>query len=61
MAELPRIATNKTVYNRFMKLPIDDNVSQLTYVWIDGTGEYLRSKTRTHYSIPTNPEGELEK
>lgn len=56
MAELPRIATNKTVYDRYMKLPIDDKISQLTYIWIDGTGEYLRSKTRTHYNIPTNPE-----
>lgn len=56
MAELPRIKTNKAVYERFMDLPLDDELSQLTYVWIDGTGEFLRSKTRTHYSVETNPE-----
>jgi len=56
MASLPTISTNKTVYDRYMKLPIDDKLSQLTYVWIDGTGEFLRSKTRTHYTIPTTPE-----
>jgi len=40
---------NKTVYDRYMGLPVDKELSQLTYVWIDGTGEFLRAKTRTHY------------
>jgi len=48
MATLPKIETNKNVYDRYMSLPLDKDVSQLTYVWIDGTGEYCRSKTRTH-------------
>jgi len=53
---LPQISTNKTVYDRYMALPLDQNLSQLTYIWIDGTGEYVRSKTRTHYSIPKTAE-----
>jgi len=59
MAHLPNIETNKTVYNRYMSLPLEDNVSQLTYIWIDGTGEYLRSKTRTHYSSDFKSPAEL--
>jgi len=56
MASLPKIETNKSVYDRYMGLPLDQNLSQLTYVWIDGTGEYLRAKTRTHYSVPKTAE-----
>ncbi|XP_043914227.1 glutamine synthetase-like [Protopterus annectens] len=37
---------NKTVREVYMKLPQGDQV-QVTYVWIDGTGEGLRSKTKT--------------
>ncbi|TMS40035.1 hypothetical protein L596_006471 [Steinernema carpocapsae] len=50
--------TDKTVAARFQALKLDSNVCQLTYVWIDGSGEHLRCKTRTMYKIPESV-GEL--
>jgi len=44
--------TNKTVLDRYMRLPIPDNKCQVMYVWIDGSGETMRSKTRTVDFIP---------
>lgn len=50
--------TNKTVLDRYMKLAIPEDKYQATYIWIDGTGENLRSKTRTINFVPTSPKGE---
>jgi len=39
--------TNKTVLDRYLRLNIDEEKTQATYIWIDGTGETLRAKTKT--------------
>ena len=38
--------------DRYMSLPQPESTWLATYVWIDGTGENLRGKTRTIYSYP---------
>jgi len=48
-------ATNKEVLNRYMKLPQGDKV-QCMYIWIDGSGEGVRCKTRTVDFEPKAPE-----
>lgn len=58
MAHIAFEGTNKTVLDRYMRLSIPDNKCQAMYVWVDGTGENLRSKTRTLHFIPKKPEGD---
>ena len=60
MANLPlnSAATNKAVLDRYMRLPQPDDKVMATYIWIDGTGEYVRAKTRTIDFIPKHPSGE---
>jgi len=38
--------TNKSIIPRYLDLPQHDT-TQAMYVWIDGTGEFLRAKTKT--------------
>merc|ERR1711944_101919 len=49
--------TNKTIADRFMSLDISDcGKTQCMYIWIDGTGEGVRAKTKTVDFVPTKPE-----
>merc|ERR1712172_88593 len=45
--------TNKTVLDKYMKLDQGTRVQAL-YIWIDGTGEGLRSKTKTLEEYPNS-------
>ena len=47
--------TNKTVLSKYMALPQGEMV-QATYIWIDGTGQGIRSKTKTLDSKPSKLE-----
>jgi glutamine synthetase len=49
--------TNKTVLRRFMELP-QGKMTQAMYVWIDGTGENVRAKTKT-CDFPVNKPDDL--
>lgn len=47
------------VVDRYMELEVPDGKCQVMYVWIDGTGEYLRCKTKTMDEVPKCPEGSV--
>ena len=48
---------DKNILDHYLSLPQPEDRVQCTYVWIDGTGENLRSKTKTVSFIPKTPKG----
>jgi len=49
------VATNKSALHKFMSIDVPDTKSKVMYVWIDGSGENLRAKTRTLDFVPSDP------
>jgi glutamine synthetase len=50
----PNWKISKKIWDRYRKLPIANCKVQATYVWIDGTGQNVRAKTRTMDYTPSS-------
>jgi len=48
---------DKSVLNHYMTIELPANKIQALYMWIDGSGETVRCKTKTIDGIPKTVEG----
>lgn len=59
LSNSPNAALNKSILARYLQIPQPSNKVQAMYVWIDGSGEYVRAKTRTIDFVPQKPSGKF--
>ncbi|KAL0271553.1 UNVERIFIED_CONTAM: hypothetical protein PYX00_008611 [Menopon gallinae] len=52
----PNWKMNKVVLDKYMRLPQPKDKCIVSYIWIDGTGEHLRTKDKIVDHIPKSPE-----
>lgn len=51
----PNAKLDKTILEKYLRLPQPEDKIQVTYIWIDGTGEHVRAKDRTLNFLPKSP------
>jgi len=50
--ERTSLVSNASILSHYLSLTQPKNQVQVMYVWIDGTGEHIRAKTKTVSSVP---------
>jgi len=55
MFSVTAVASNKTIMPKFENLDIPGDQTMVEYIWIDGTGEGIRSKCKTMNFEPKSP------
>jgi glutamine synthetase len=55
----PNAKLDKSILEKYLRLPQPEDKIQVTYIWIDGTGEHVRAKDRTLNFLPKSPKGEF--
>lgn len=53
----PNARINKNIIDKYFQLPQPENRILAEYIWIDGTGDNMRGKTRVLDYIPKSPQG----